>query len=131
MRLMREKRLYEYAVIRVVPRVERGEYINVGVILYCRDAGFLDMKFEVQEEKIYSLFAGANIEKIVSALSAFRKICCGAEQSGTIGLMPPAERFRWLTARRSTIIQVSGVHPGFCDDPAIELEKLFEAFVIG
>lgn len=126
---MQGKLLYEYAIIRIVPRVDRGEYINAGVILYCRDAGYLDMKYEIQENKIIALHANANMEKIGAALLAFHKVCCGNKNSGTIGLLAPSERFRWLTAKRSTIIQVSDVHPGMCDDPASELRKLFHSLV--
>lgn len=128
---MKGKLLYEYAVIRIVPRVERGEYINAGVILYCRDAGYLNMKYEVNEKKILTIDSNADIEKIRSMFTAFDKVCCGNENSGTIGSMNPAERFRWLTAKRSTIIQVSQVHPGLCKDPALELEKLYLHFVLG
>lgn len=126
---MREKLLYEYAVIRIVPRVERGEFINAGVILYCRDAGYLNMKYEVNEKKILAIDSNSDIEKMKSMFAAFDKVCCGNENSGKIGTMNPAERFRWLTAKRSTIIQVSQVHPGLCDDPALELEKLYLNFV--
>lgn len=127
---MPEKLLYEYAVIRIVPRVERGEFINAGVILYCRDAGFLEMKYEVNEKKILALFPDANLEKIKSTLKAFKKVCCSQAGSGAIGTLLPAERFRWLTAKRSTIIQVSAVHPGMSADPAAALEKLFNNIVL-
>ena len=126
---MPEKLLYEYAIIRIVPRVERGEFINAGVILYCRDAGYLEMKYEINKEKIIAIYKDADLGEIKSTLKAFEKVSCGHEGSGTIGALTPAERFRWLTAKRSTILQLSAVHPGMCDDPALELDKLFRTFV--
>ncbi len=127
---MPENLLYEYAVIRIVPRVERGEYINAGIILFCRDAKFLGMKFELNSKKLLALNENADLEKISDLLNAFQKICYGLNGSGSIGRMADADRFRWLSAKRSTILQVSEVHPGFCKDPGAELEKLFRNLVL-
>ena len=126
---MQEKLLYEYAVIRIVPRVERGEFLNAGVIFYCRDAGYLNLKYEVNSQKILMMDSKTDIDEIRSVLRGFEKVCCGNENSGLIGSLVPAERFRWLTAKRSAVVQVSQVHPGFCDDPAVELEKLYQNLV--
>lgn len=126
---MPDKLLYEYAVIRIVPRVERGEYVNAGVILYCRDAAYLHLRYEVNRQKISTLDSKADIEEISSVLKGFERVCCGNESSGLIGTLKPAERFRWLTAKRSAVVQVSKVHPGFCEDPETELEKLFHNLV--
>lgn len=123
------KLLYEYAVIRIMPRVERGEYVNAGVILYCRDAVFLGLKYEVNSNKILMLDAQVDIDEINRVLKGFELVCCGHKHSGPIGSLLPAERFRWLTAKRSAVVQVSEVHPGFCEDPEIELKKLFHNLV--
>lgn len=119
------KSLYEYAVIRVVPRVERSEFVNAGVILFSRDLKFLGMKYVVDEKKIKMLDKDADILKIRELLEAFEKVCKGAENSGGIGAMIPADRFRWLTAMRSTLIQTSEVHPGLCNHPEKKLDQLF------
>lgn len=126
---MPENRLYEYAVIRIVPRVERAEFINAGIILYCHELKFLGMKYLVDSKKILTLNPKADLQKITDLLEAFHKVCYGLEGSGNIGKLTPAERFRWLSARRSTIIQVSEVHPGFLEIPDQEIEKLFNEFV--
>lgn len=126
---MQERLLYEYAVIRIVPRVERCEFINAGVILFCRDADFLQMKYEVSEKRILALNNGADTEKIKELLGAFEKICNGVRDSGNISLLKKADRFRWLTAQRSTMIQVSEVHPGLTINPAEKLEQLFAELV--
>ncbi len=130
MLLMQKKLLYEYAVIRIVPRVERGEFINVGVILFCRDAKFLKMKYEVNSKKLLALNPKADIDKLDSLMHAFEKICCGETKAGSIAGLKMADRFRWLTAQRSTMIQVSEVHPGLANDPEKKLEQLFEQLVL-
>lgn len=127
---MRDKLLYEYAVIRIVPRVERGEFVNAGVILFCRDAGFLKMLYEVNDQKIQALDPTADIQKLKDLLHAFEKVCCGEPNSGSISTLQLSDRFRWLTAQRSTMIQVSAVHPGLTDNPAEKLEQLFQELVL-
>lgn len=127
---MREKLLYEYAVIRIVPRVERCEFINAGVILYCRDARYLKMRYEVNENRIIALDPDADITKIRDLLKAFGKVCRGELEAGKIAELKIADRFRWLTAQRSTMIQVSEVHPGLTDDPQKKLEQLFQELIL-
>jgi len=127
---MQGKLLYEYAVIRIVPRVERGEFVNAGVILFCRDAKFLQMKYEVNEGRIRALNPEADIEKIKELMKAFENICCGQQGAGVISKLRIADRFRWLTAQRSTMIQVSEVHPGLTVDPQRKLNQLYDELVV-
>lgn len=126
---MQEKYLFEYAVIRVVPRVEREEFLNVGVVLYCAKQKFLKMLFKINEERLTSFCRGCDVPKVDEYLRAFQRICAGGEGAGPIGKLPMAERFRWLTATRSTVVQTSKVHPGFCDDAGEMLEGLFKKSV--
>lgn len=127
---MQENHLYEYAVIRLVPRVERGEYINVGVVLYCKSLKTLDFVFQINKNRILSLFPEVDLEEVESHLLSFQKICQGTPDSGLIGSQDLASRFRWLTARRSTIIQASEIHPGYCQQPTAALNKIFEEMVL-
>lgn len=127
---MPEKHLYEYAIIRFVPRVERGEYINVGVVLYCKSLKFLDFNFNPNEAKIKVLFADTDFEEVYKHLDSFQKICKGTKDSGLLGEQDMASRFRWLTARRSTIIQASEVHPGYCLNAEDELDSIFQKMVL-
>lgn len=122
---MRDKHLFEYAVIRLVPRVEREEFLNVGVVLYCTRMRFLKMKYYIDPAKIKSFCVECDVAEIEKYLEAFEKICNGNRDSGPIAKLPIAERFRWLTATRSTVVQTSKVHPGFCDDAGEMLENLF------
>ena len=119
---MPEKHLYEYAVIRIVPRMEREEFINAGVILYCRSKRFLKAKVFVDEERVACLFPGLDIETVRGNLESLKSISDGSRASGPIAQMDAASRFRWLTAIRSTVVQTSRVHPGFCPDPELALE---------
>jgi hypothetical protein len=127
---MQEKQLFEYAVVRVVPRVEREEFINVGVVLYCHGNKYLCMRHKLDEQKLLALWEEINIAEAEAYLQAFENICKGQEGSGTIGKLDAASRFRWLTAYRSTIIQTSRVHPGFCADAEKELERIFTELVL-
>ena len=127
---MQDKQLFEYAVIRVVPRVEREEFLNVGVILFCKKLQFLGTKFQINEKRIKNFCAEIDIQILEEHLNTFERICRGDKDSGPIGQLPLAERFRWLTATRSTIIQTSKTHPGFCKDPSETLAKLFEQLVL-
>ena len=126
---LQEKHLFEYAVIRVVPRVDRGEFINAGVILYCRPHKFLRSQFELSQERLRA-FGGIDAGTIEEHLQAFERICRGDKDSGPIGRLPIGERFRWLTAPRSTIVQTSAVHTGLCTDPAETLETLVAKLVL-
>lgn len=127
---MQEKHLFEYAVIRVVPQVEREEYINVGVILYCKQQQFLDARWAL-DEKLMALFAPQlDLVELKQNLCAFDIICKGGSEGGTIGMLDMPGRFRWLTATRSTILQPSSVHPGYTADAALTLEHLFAQLVL-
>ncbi|AQG81442.1 DUF3037 domain-containing protein [Spirosoma montaniterrae] len=122
--------LYEYAVIRVVPRVEREEFLNVGVILYCSAQGFLQTKFALKEERLRAFSSAVDISELHERLQAFERVCAGRREGGPIGQLPIAGRFRWLTAARSTVVQPSAVHPGLCVDAAEMLERLVEQLVL-
>ncbi len=126
---MQEKELFEYAVIRVVPRVEREEFLNVGVVLYCAKQKFLKILFRLDEERLQVFCSDCNVHDVTEYLSAFERICAGLKDAGSIGQLPIAERFRWLTATRSTVVQTSKVHPGFCEDAGEMLKKLFKQLV--
>lgn len=126
---MQEKHLFEYAVIRVVPRVEREEFVNVGVIVYCASHRFLQTLYELNEARLTALFPGLDISEVKERLRAFEQVCTGGSDGGTIGKLPIASRFRWLTATRSTIVQTSPVHPGLCSDPQKTLQRLHEQLV--
>lgn len=126
---MQEKHLFEYAIIRVVPRVEREEFINVGVILYCSAQGFLQTIFKLDEEKLRIFSDQLDIPELAERLQAFRKICAGDPDTGAIGRLPIAARFRWLTAARSTVVQTSPVHPGLGINARETLAKLYAQLV--
>lgn len=127
---MREKYLFEYAVIRFVPRVEREEFVNVGVVLLCVANKFLEASICVDQAKIICLNKETDLDVLQNHLVAFENIAKGVKGSGVIGFYDIASRFRWLTATRSTIIQCSKVHPGFCSDPSETLDKLLEQLVL-
>ena len=127
---MPEKHLFEYAVIRVVPRVEREEFLNVGVIVYCSAQGFLQTRFELNEERLRAFCRELDLPELAERLRAFERICAGRKEGGPIGQLPIAVRFRWLTAPRSTIVQTSAVHPGLCDDAAETLTRLHALLVL-
>ncbi|RZK44103.1 MAG: DUF3037 domain-containing protein [Pedobacter sp.] len=126
---MQEKSLFEYAIIRLVPRVEREEFINVGVILYCAKQKFLKAKVILQKSRLDSFSEDVDIDFVLHNLNAIVQICDGVEGSGVIGQLDQPSRFRWLTATRSTIIQSSKVHPGFCKDPNEAIKRLLDEFV--
>ncbi len=126
---MQEDKLYEYAVIRVVPRVEREEFFNAGVILYCRPLRFLKMKFTLDRRKLHALCSNTEPHLIEEYLKGFEHISNGEPNSGPIGKLDIASRFRWLTATRSTMVQTSKVHSGLCSDPEQTLDKLFRELV--
>ncbi|OON66025.1 DUF3037 domain-containing protein [Hymenobacter sp. CRA2] len=127
---MPDKHLFEYAVLRVVPRVEREEFLNVGVILYCRGLGFLQVRSHLPEARLRA-FTGEELDMddLRQRLLSFEKICNGRAEGGPIGRLGVAERFRWLTATRSTIVQCSSVHPGLCEDAAAMLDRLYAQLV--
>jgi hypothetical protein len=120
---------YDYAVIRVVPRVEREEFVNAGVIVSCFARGFLDCRIALDESRLKTLDPSVDLELVRRHLATIPAICRGGDDAGPIGKLPPKERFRWLTAPRSTIIQTSAAHTGRCDDPAGLLDHLLETMV--
>ncbi|MEI9921677.1 MAG: DUF3037 domain-containing protein [Bacteroidota bacterium] len=126
---MKKGDLFEYATIRIVPLVEREEFINVGVILYCKAQGFLEMKYAVDRKRLNAFNQNISIEEISQHLEAFCKICAATGDSGEIGKLSMPERFRWLTGSRSTVIQASKVHPGLCENAGTMLEELFNTMV--
>ena len=126
---MPEQHSFEYAVIRVVPKVEREEFMNVGVILYSQSLGFLDAKFTLDQTRLYALSPVLEIQEIKKHLAAFCEICKGGPAAGPIGRLDMGSRFRWLTATRSTVLQCSRVHPGLTTDPAMTLKNLHERLV--
>ena len=126
---MQEKDLFEYAVIRIVPRVEREEFLNVGVILYCSAQRFLKCVFDLDESRLTAFSKQVNIAELKERLDAFCHVCEGAAQGGPIGKLPIASRFRWLTATRSTVVQTSPVHPGLTTNAGETLDRLHEQLV--
>jgi len=120
---------YDYAVIRVVPRVERGELINVGVVLSCPSVDFLDAAIELDEARLRALDETLDVEAIRAHLASIPVICRGGAAAGPIGSLPQRNRFHWLVSPRSTIIQMSAVHTGRTSDPAVALEKLLDTMV--
>ena len=120
---------YDYAIVRVVPRVDRGERINVGVILSCADTDFLDARIEVDEALIRAIDPTVDMDAVRSNLAVIPVVCRGGPDAGPIGALASRGRFRWLVAPRSTIIQPSEVHTGRTTDPAASLERLMERVV--
>ncbi len=120
---------FDYAVIRVVPRVERGELINAGVILFCLERDFLKARIEVNEPRLRALWPDTDLDLVRQHLEAIPRICNGDPDGGPIARLTLRERFHWLVAPRSTIIQVSPVHAGLCDAPERALEELFRQMV--
>jgi hypothetical protein len=127
---MQEKHLYEYAVIRVLPVVEREEFLNVGIILFCKKEKFITVLFTVDEKKLRLFSKDLEIEEIRLNLESFQKIASGDKAGGPIALLDIPSRFRWLTAVRSSAIQTSRPHPGLCDDPEQTAKRLFEELVL-
>lgn len=127
---MQDRHLFEYAVIRVVPRVEREEFLNIGIVLFCTKQKFLKMKYVLDEVRLKAFSAKIDIEELKEHLHSFERICAGNQNGGPIAQLEIASRFRWLTATRSTILQTSKVHPGLCKADAGEtLERLFDELV--
>lgn len=127
---MRELHVFEYAVIRVVPKVEREEFLNVGVVLYSAKYKFLRIKYYLNNERFRVFGSTVDLDEIAAYLQAFEAICKGGSQAGAIGLLTLPDRFRWLTAIRSTVLQTSSVHLGFCTRPDDKLDDLFNQLVL-
>ncbi len=126
---MRGRSSFEYAIIRVVPLVERGEFINAGIVLYCRARSFLDAQVALDEARLRALAPGANAGEITRHLEGLQRICRGGTDAGPIGQLTQRERFHWLISPRSTVIQTSPTHAGLCHDPAAMLEHLMATVV--
>src|SRR5579884_234469 len=120
---------YDYAIIRVVPRVDRGEFVNVGVIVSCQASDFLDARIALDEQRLKALDPTLDIETIRAHLATIPAICKGGVEAGALGRLSPRERFDWLVAPRSTIIQTSPVHTGRCKNPAAAMEHLLDTMV--
>ena len=126
---MRALRTYDYAIVRVVPRVERGEFVNAGIILSCDVERILQANIELDESALLAIDAHVDLDLVRSALAVIPTICAGGEGAGDIGKMIARERFHWLVAPRSTIVQTSPVHTGQCADPDAALEHLMQTMV--
>jgi hypothetical protein len=120
---------FEYAVLRVVPRVERGEYMNAGVVLYCREARFLDARVHLDPERLRAFAPDLDHDAVMKHLEAAKKVCAGGPEAGEIGALPMGQRFGWLAAPRSTVVQPSPVHTGLTEDPKEALEHLMRKMV--
>lgn len=127
---MQDRCTYEFAIIRIVPKVEREEFFNVGAILFSKRKKFLGIKFEINRSRLEAFSPELDIDTLNAYLRAWKMVCEGAPEGGAIGKMDLASRFRWLTASRSTIIQSSEPHPGLCLDPEKELVDLFQKYVL-
>ncbi len=127
---MQGKYPFEYAVIRIVPRVEREEFLNVGVILYCKAPGFLQAMISLDESRLRNFCTTTDIVEVKDYLQAMDKICKGVPDAGPIGRLDAGSRFRWLTAARSTVVQTSKVHTGLCADPRETLLRLHQEMVV-
>jgi Protein of unknown function (DUF3037) len=120
---------FSYAVYRVVPRVERGERINVGVVVFCRPRGYLAARTGLDEARLAALWPGLDPAEVRAHLAAIERVAAGEAGAGPIAGLDATGRFHWLVSPSSTIIQPSAVHTGLCADPAGELDRLFEALV--
>lgn len=127
---MPDKFRYDYAVIRVVPKVDREEFINAGVIVSCPDLSFLEARIKLNEARLLALDPSVDLDLVRNHLSAIPTICRGGADAGSIGQLPQRQRFHWLVAPRSTVIQTSPVHTGRCGDPAAALERLVATIVL-
>lgn len=120
---------YDYSIIRVVPRVDRGEQVNAGVILSCADTDFLEARIDLDERAVVAIDANVDLPAVRANLEVIPVICRGGPDAGPIGMLPARDRFRWLVSPRSTIVQPSPVHTGRTTDPSACLEHLMERMV--
>lgn len=127
---MQSRVTFEYSIVRLVPRVEREEFINIGVILFSKTRNYLNIKYHIDEERIKAFHADIDLDLINRNLQAWDLICKGDKNGGKIALMDITYRFRWLASQRSTILQTSRVHPGLCVFPEKYLDELFEKYVL-
>jgi hypothetical protein len=127
---MQERTLFEYAVIRVVPRVDREEFLNIGIILYCARQKYLKMLYVLDEHRLQAFDGYLDMDELKEHLCSFERICSGDIYGGPIAKLDMPSRFRWLTATRSTVLQTSKVHPGLCIDAAETTIRLFNQLVM-
>ncbi len=120
---------FEYALLRVVPRVERGEFVNAGVVLYCQEKRFLGAAIDLDPERLRVLDPRLDPDIVRAHLEAARRVCAGGPGAGPIGLLPPVQRFGWLVAPRSTVVQPGPVHTGLAEDPQQALDHLLRTMV--
>jgi hypothetical protein len=120
---------YEWAILRVVPRVERCEFVNAGAVVYCQALDFLEAQIDLDADRARALAPDLDVDGVRRHLDAVRDLCAGSPRAGAAGTRPAGERFRWLTAPRSTVVQPSPVHTGVTTDPAAELARLMEVMV--
>ena len=125
----RQRIAYDFAILRVVPRVHLGAFANVGVVMHARTAEFLALRTITELQTLASLAPGLDAELLARYLESCAAICAGDAAAGPVALAPPSERFHWLTAPRSDVLQSSPVHEGVCENPADELNALFDAYV--
>lgn len=126
---MSAEHTYDYAIVRVVPRVERGEMINVGVILSCPELSFLEARIALDPERLRAIDGTLDLDAVRETLSTIPVICAGGEAAGPVGALPQRNRFHWLVSPRSTVVQTSAVHTGRTADPASTLEHLVDTMV--
>ena len=124
-----ERDVFEYALLRVVPRVERGECVNAGVLVYCRAKAYVGVRTHLDEDRLRALDPGADVAGIRAALGAVEAVCAGGEAAGPAARDDAGRRFRWLVAPRSTVVQPGPVHTGLTLDPAAEAERLLDLLV--
>ena len=127
---MQDKFTFEYAIIRLVPKVEREEFFNVGVLLFSKRKKFLGIKYHINTDKLKAFAPELELNELNSYLNAWKLICEGTISGGKIGEFEISDRFRWLAACRSTIIQSSKTHPGLCENPELELKDIFEKYIL-
>lgn len=126
---MPDRSSFDYAIVRVVPRVERQEFLNAGVILFCLERDFLKARVAVDEPRLRALWPEIDVDLVRHHLEAIPKICAGLPEAGPIARLSLRERFHWLVAPRSTIIQVSPVHTGLCNAPELAVDDIFQRMV--
>jgi hypothetical protein len=120
---------FTYTILRVVPSVERGERLNVGVVLFCRQRGFLGLRFALDEARLRALAPGLAADQVRVHLEGLQRVADGAPGAGGVAALPPSERFGWLAAPSSTIVQASETHTGLCQEPEVTLDALFARLV--
>ena len=120
---------YEWAIVRVVPRIERCEFVNAGVVVYCQALDYLAAGLALDEQRVQALHPGVDLTAVRRHLTAIEDLCAGSPAAGANGARPRGERFRWLTAPRSTVVQLSDIHTGLTQDPPAELSRLLDVMV--